>query len=162
MVIRDTLRNRMIRTKIIHLFLFLSLAGCHSLQKIDSGKSDHSLTDTYWKLIELNGRAVQQTETTEPEAHIMLHAADGRMTGNGGCNAIGGSFETRDANQISFSEIIATRMACPDMEIEDRLMKALESADSYSIKSDTLTLNRPGMTPLARFVAETLQSQSSD
>jgi heat shock protein HslJ len=143
----------MIRVFFIHLFLALSLAGCHSMQKSGSGKSGHSLTDTYWKLIDLHGHSIQPSETAKPEAHIILHAADGRMTGNGSCNAISGSFETGDGNQISFSEIISTRMACPDMEVENQLIKALESAEIYSIQSDTLTLKRSGMAFLARFVA---------
>jgi hypothetical protein len=39
------------------------------------------------------------------------------------------------------------------MEIETDMNKALNMTDSYSVKEDTLILNRARMAPLARFEA---------
>jgi heat shock protein HslJ len=88
------------------------------------------------------------------EAHLILHSPDNRITGNGSCNNFSGSFELGSQNQISFTQMISTRMACPDMEVEDQLLKVFESADSFSLNKDTLSLLKSGMAaPLARFVA---------
>jgi heat shock protein HslJ len=42
-------------------------------------------------------------------------------------------------------------MACPDMELQDRFMKALEMADNYTIAENVLSLNKARMAPLAKF-----------
>lgn len=44
-------------------------------------------------------------------------------------------------------------MACPGVEGEERFLDVLTRADSYSLRGDTLVLNRARMAPLARFVA---------
>ena len=55
------------------------------------------------------------------------------MHGNAGCNIINGSFDVDDANPaaISFQRVISTMMACPDMEVEGRVLKALNSVQSF-------------------------------
>ena len=114
---------------------------------------DPGVTDRYWKLIELGGRDLDAAIHMQQEAHLILHSTEHRITGNGGCNQFSGSFKLGEGNRISFSQMISTRMACPDMEVENQLMEVFESADSYSISKDTLSLNRARMAPLARFVA---------
>ena len=134
------------------LIALLTLAGCHSAKKAGA-KMDHTpITDTYWRLFELNGQPVGDSRKEGNEAHMILHSADGRVTGNGGCNNFSGSYDLGSENQISFTQLISTRMACPDMEVEDQLFTVLEAADNYTIGSDTLSLNRAKMAPLARFV----------
>jgi copper homeostasis protein (lipoprotein) len=116
-------------------------------------KSRTALTETYWKLVELNGKPVAPPATNRREAHLILKRDTKRVAGSGGCNSFGGSYELLTGNQIQFSKIAATRMACPDMSIEGQFFKVLETADSYTITGETLQLNRARMAPLARFEA---------
>ena len=53
--------------------------------------------------------------------------------GNAGCNLINGAFQVDDENPsaISFPQVISTMMACPDMEVEGRVLKALNSVQSF-------------------------------
>jgi hypothetical protein len=44
-------------------------------------------------------------------------------------------------------------MACPELDIENELIKALETADNYNYANDKLVLNKARMAPLARFEA---------
>lgn len=111
------------------------------------------IAEKYWKLIELNGQPLTWTNEHHREPFIILHAADNRVNGNGGCNGFFGSYEKGEMTQISFSKMGATQMACLDMTIEQQLFTALETTDNYTISEDGkyLSLNRARMAPLARF-----------
>lgn len=111
-----------------------------------------SLTDIYWKLIAVNGKEVT-AGTTQKEAYIRLNSESNRVEANGGCNGIGGTYELAEPNRVKFSQLIGTMMACENMEVENGLKRALETADSYHLEGDTLQLFRARMAPLAKFVA---------
>ncbi|MDR0371185.1 MAG: META domain-containing protein [Prevotellaceae bacterium] len=123
----------------------------HLLRKTNSSM----LTEKYWRLTELNGKAVGNSMRREP--HIVLRIADNRITGNSGCNGFSGSYTlNEETKRISFSEMISTRMACMNMEFnEQELLDVFGITDNYSISADgnTLTLNKARMAPLAVFEA---------
>jgi heat shock protein HslJ len=96
-------------------------------------------------------KPVNVDSTFRKEPHIILKELDNKVIGNGGCNAMSGSFEIRSMNRISFSKMIVTRMTCSNMDIESRFLKALEMTDNFNLVGDTLILNRAKMATLARF-----------
>ena len=107
-----------------------------------------NIVGIHWKLIELNGN-----EVSESEAHFILHE-NGNISGNTSCNRLWGTYIIENENSISFSPIAATRRACPNIEIEHPFLKIFETADNYTINDDnTLSLNRVEIATLARFVA---------
>ena len=114
---------------------------------------DNAITEKYWKLIELNGDAIDvQNQNREP--HIILKAEDKRLNGTGGCNTFNGSYELENATlKIKFSQVISTMMACMDMEVESKMLKMFDAIDNYTISADGkyLSLNKGRMAPLARF-----------
>ena len=114
-----------------------------------------SITEKYWKLIEINGKPVVMDESTGREPFIILKNEGNRINANGGCNSLTGSYEISQGNRIKFSQMISTMMACVHMEIETELKKALEMTDNYTLSADGqyLSLNRARMAPLARFEA---------
>lgn len=135
----------------------ISLAAVSLLWACSSSKNNNTsrevpLEGTYWKLVELNGKAIT-SEMVNREAFMQLIAESGRVTGNGGCNVMGGSYELMEPNRIRFSGMFSTKMACPKMDVEDQFFKVLENADSYYLKGDTLQLIRARMAPLAIFIA---------
>jgi len=115
-------------------------------------KVTDQLTDRYWKLIEVSGQAVADG-STQKEPYIQLNSEDNRLQATGGCNGMGGTYELKEPNRVKFSQLIGTLMACENMEVENELKRALESADSYHVQGDTLQLFRARMAPLAIFVA---------
>lgn len=121
------------------------LADHYVLQKVDG-----SITDKYWKLVELNGQPVLPG-TTQKEPYIRLNAAENRLEATGGCNGMGGTYELQAPNRIRFSQIIRTQMACENLDVENELGRVLESTDSYHVAGDTLQLFRARMAPLAKF-----------
>lgn len=107
-----------------------------------------------WKLIELNGSEVSVDERFNKVPLLMFDAEESRFAGNAGCNQIMGQFKLQDqGNRIEFSQVGATLMLCPDMEMETEFIRMIESVDSYSLANDTLSLNNKEKKPLARFMA---------
>ncbi|MDR2040310.1 MAG: META domain-containing protein [Bacteroidales bacterium] len=112
-----------------------------------------TITEKYWKLIELNGKPVVVDQPGQREAFMVLHTEGNRVHGNGSCNSFNGMFELENMNRIKFSKMAATMMACINMETEIAFMKTLEMVDNYTLSADGkhLSLNRARMAPLARF-----------
>jgi len=132
--------------------VFAFVAGaCKTTSSGVKPQPENSITEKYWKLIEINGKPVEAT--TPREAFIILKNEDQRINGNGGCNTLNGTYEIAPGNRIKFSQMASTMMACLNMEIEEELKKALEMADNYNLSEDGkfLSLNRARMAPLARF-----------
>ena len=77
-----------------------------------------SVLNGEWKIKEVNGEAKT------------IH-------GNAGCNLINGGFETSTSNakSISFPGVASTMMACPDMETEGKVLKAINEVKSFDVLS---------------------------
>ena len=116
-------------------------------------KSSDGLKEKYWKLTELNGKKIVVGSAFNREPHLILKNQENRVQGNGGCNSFFGTYKLEAGNHISISGIGNTLMACPEMETEAQFLKAIQAANSYVLKGDTLTLNSASMAPLARFEA---------
>ena len=135
------------------VIVLVSIMGsCKTTSNVTS--QPESITEKYWKLIEVNGNPVVWAESATREAFIILKDKDNLVNGNGGCNTLSGTYEIdRTANRIKFTQMVSTMMACLNMDVENDLKRALEMADNYSLSADGkyLSLNRARMAPLARF-----------
>lgn len=71
---------------------------------------------------------------------------DGTVTGNSGCNGLGGTYAV-EGDQITFSEIVSTLMACEDprMTQEAAVHQVLTDTATYKIEGNTLTLTNNDM-----------------
>jgi heat shock protein HslJ len=137
---------------------FFFLPSCNGTKPFADKNGDSatmSLTNTYWKLVELNGKSIGEAEDGKRrELFLLLATKDNRVSGNAGCNGFGGTYSTATGNfGISFSQMMRTQMACNGPDLENSYLSILEKADSYYIMRDTLQLNRGKMAALARFVA---------
>jgi heat shock protein HslJ len=139
---------------VLFVIFALSLTICSTnsikVQINSAAGKDQNNVEKRWKLIELTGKPVARQKS---EAYFMLKTENNRVTGNGGCNSFSGNYELLEGNRIRFSKVISTMMECENMYIEFGFLKVLETADNYTIKGDTLSLNKARMAPLARFVA---------
>jgi copper homeostasis protein (lipoprotein) len=114
---------------------------------------DGLITEKYWKLIELNGKPITSVAGQPHEPYFILKLQERRVNGNGGCNTFFGTYEMTEGWQIRFSKMGSTMMACADVAYERDFLAVFNAADNYTVKSDTLSLNKARMAPLARFVA---------
>jgi len=77
------------------------------------------------------------------EVTAMFNSADGQVTGSGGCNSYGGSYEL-SGNKLSIpGPLMSTMMSCGEEkdQQEQQLLMALQSAESYQIDDGELTIN---------------------
>ncbi|WP_066223292.1 copper resistance protein NlpE N-terminal domain-containing protein [Formosa haliotis] len=107
-----------------------------------------TLKDTPWKLVQLNGKTI---ENVSKQPYLILGTEDHRVSGNTSCNGFGGEYELLEGNRITFSKMMHTMMACPNMEVENEFMKVLEVADNYSVVNGVLNLNKGRMATMAKF-----------
>lgn len=84
--------------------------------------------------------AVEDTEAG------MIFNEDGTVTGNSGCNGFGGNY-TVEGDQITFSEIVSTLIACeePLRSQEQVVLEVMADSATYNIDGNTLALTGDGM-----------------
>ena len=107
----------------------------------------------YWELREIAGKAVAAPAAGAKAPSLVFEREGNRVHGFAGCNRFSGTCEYLPEGRLRFSMMAATRMACPDMTVEDEFLRALGTADSYSTNGKVLKLFRAKMAPLAVFEA---------
>ena len=119
------------------LILFIAMISFECTPKLspDAGWGRQN-----WVLVEMKGVPVQQSGGRR-DAHIVFEVAEKRFTGNGGCNQINGNY-TLDKNEIKFNDVIATKMACDDIEFENTFLSTLSSIDRYEVNGNDLLLKK--------------------
>ena len=110
----------------------------------------YSLTNTYWKLTELDGAPVTMVPEQEREVRITL-TDDGKVQGFTGCNRVMGGY-TLTGTALRFTQLAGTRMACPPplMQLESAVLANLNSVTGYQLEGEKLILLKDGA-PVARF-----------
>jgi heat shock protein HslJ len=103
---------------------------------------------TTWTLSQVNGEVVD-TAAVNRTPTLMLDA-DGRASGNAGCNQFGGEYELTGST-LRFGPLAMTRMACPGrMDIETAYSEALDMTREWRVRDGMLEL-MAGDRVLARF-----------
>jgi len=93
-----------------------------------------------WKLTSYSRADVLTPAVPDTEAGLTFKE-DGTVTGNSGCNALGGNYKV-EGDQVTFDQITSTLMACDDprMAQEGAVQQALTNTATYKIEGNTLTL----------------------
>lgn len=121
------------------------MSSCHNTKPAaiafvaEAGGSE-MLYQSEWKLTEVEGKTVGSAS----KASIALTPGQvNKVSGNSGCNRMTGSFELTGTNNIKFSPLATTRMACMDdiaNDTEKKFLDALSQATNWSIKNNQLLL----------------------
>ena len=147
--------------RLTHRFKYLCLAAAIAMAGGCAATSDsaapatgleptYSLTNTYWKLTELDGAPVTMAPQQEREVRITL-TDDGKVQGFTGCNRVMGGY-TLAGTALRFTQLAGTRMACPPplMQLESAVLAKLNSVTGYQLEGEKLILLKDGA-PVARF-----------
>lgn len=126
----------MMKNLLLLLCLVLLGVGCNS------SKNMAKLEGVKWELKTLNDKEIKLVDNSS-EVYIQFNEAEKKVNGRGGCNRFFGNYEL-DGDKLKFSPLGATRMACPDLELETEFFRALETVDAYSIKDGQLSLKSKG------------------
>jgi heat shock protein HslJ len=110
------------------------------------------LTGT-WKLTALGPVESITTAVTDAEATLTF-GDDGTVTGNSGCNSIGGEYKIED-KKITFDNLTSTLMACDDarMDQESTITQVLSGTADLEIEDQTLTITNNGVSLVFQRVA---------
>lgn len=111
------------------------------LMSCGSGKNTVAVVDFSgeWNIVEVNGEKVSAENTP----YLGFDKAAHRLYGNAGCNRLMGTFDvdTLNAGKISFGQVGATRMMCPDMKVEQSVLEALNKVAGYEEVGENVVLN---------------------
>lgn len=118
--------------------------GCCACRK--NAKQAKPLIGTEWHLVKL-----METDATFAEGKFDIRFIEGEtpskgnIQGVGSCNhIIGGEFTVGDKGSLTVGQLGATRMACPELDLEIKFFAALRSTTHYEIDGDVLMLLSDG------------------
>lgn len=112
-------------------------------------KVDAKNLDGKWNIVEVEGTNIQK----ERMPYIEFNMTDNKVHGNAGCNMFNSMITVDNDNrsQISLANAASTMMACPDMELEGKIMKTFENIKGVKADKDKnrmLLVNSAGQTLL--------------
>jgi heat shock protein HslJ len=131
-----------------------------SLWPMDScshNKADAALRDTYWKIVRLGNKMLEDVPGIR-EPRVILRSQDDLYSATVGCNSMSGGYSAA-ATQISFRPGRTTLMAClpPVSPLERALVETLQQASSWDVAGQTMEFSDAGGEPIALFKAVFLQ-----
>jgi len=95
-----------------------------------------------WELQEMNGKVLKAADFQKVLPFLEIPAEPKRVAGTGGCNRISGEITLKE-DQLTFGNLISTRMACPGpaMEFETSYLGLISNKTfTYVLEADKLTL----------------------
>ena len=117
------------------------------------------MENTKWNLTELQGATNELFDNPE----TFWFALDSQsIVGVGACNNFFGGYRLAEDGEFRVGGMGMTRMACPDMDLEDSFVRIFEAVDGFRVEGDILTLKQ-GDTTLAQFKGEgnfTIESEN--
>lgn len=101
--------------------VLIGMASCSSTAKMDVQQLEGA-----WNITEVNGQKVTQKEKVP---FIEFNMAENKVHGNAGCNMFNSTVvrDGKDPSAFTLMQPASTMMACPDMELEGKILKAFES-----------------------------------
>lgn len=86
-------------------------------------RQDFSFLNGTWRVTAING-----TSNDNPDVMLVFDIPELKLHGNTGCNILNGtiSIDYGEHNSLSFQQMVTTRMACPEGNVENTLLVALE------------------------------------
>lgn len=103
---------------------FIAMAGAILLASCHTTSS--SMIEGEWNITDVNDSVVK----VFPSPYIGFNTQENLVYGNSGCNQIVGSFDLQGKKgQIELGHILSTLMSCPNMELEQSILQALDSVE---------------------------------
>ena len=110
------------------IFILLALAAC----KTDETISGYTDADATWTLVEMDAKPF-------PARATIAFPTKGNVTGQAPCNSYI-STQTAPLPWFKLGPIIATKMACADLNLETRFFEALTAMTLAEVAGNTIIL----------------------
>lgn len=108
----------------------LNMKGANDSTLMVLRKYDLNFINGAWGVTHINGQAVPDGS----ELTLIIDTPEQKIHGSVGCNTMNGriNLSPDSQNAISFSNMITTRMTCPDIKTEQSLLEALSKVASVT------------------------------
>jgi heat shock protein HslJ len=117
------------------IYTLIQLIGCGPT--LDPEEQMDLLMDQRWLLESVQGVESYQIDTLLPNYLSFTSEMPDAAMGFAGCNTVAGRYQL-DGNLIEFDRVLTTKKACPDMELEQLMVQALEQTNNYRIVKNKL------------------------
>lgn len=118
---------------------FEQLSGCGRFQ------GNFRLNDA-WALTSMDGKSIDAADFSGEVPNLELQLVTGKVFGFAGCNRFNGGLEFNEKT-ITFNALASTKMACPQMDVENQFMRAISMQTlGYELADNTLTLKNDAHT----------------
>lgn len=107
--------------------IILSLQNAKGATVMTLSKSDIEFLNGAWQVSAINGEKIDN-----PDVRLVFDTAENSINGSTGCNRLKGEIlrEAKSAGSLSISNLSTTRRMCPDLNIEQSLLIALEEVNN--------------------------------
>lgn len=123
---------------LILLVLILSTGGCSSVKDIQKEHLNGS-----WVMKSMNGVSLNKYNFKRGLPVFNFDLSKSTFSGDAGCNLLSSNITVGDST-ITFGQIMSTKMACPDNEIEGKVIRILEGNTlHYEINDGKMSLISP-------------------
>ncbi len=130
--------------KVVVLSIFISLVSCNA-SKNKKTKNQKMFATNY--IVE----RIENKKELTIKPTIIFDLEGNKISGFAGCNQYNGSFIKKD-NTITFNGIVATKMYCKNISVEENFLKALSNTVSYKITENKLLFLDKSDTVLITFI----------
>lgn len=95
--------------------------------------------DGKWMITKVSDTTIDSTDFDNKLPEMIFDVSQQKVAGNDGCNSFHGKVEIK-TDKMVFGPVATTLMACPNMELSDKIMKSFSEKElTYSYNKD-LTL----------------------
>jgi heat shock protein HslJ len=124
-------------------YLLILCVICLTVSACSSRENPRPLVGS-WRLTAYGPVDSPAPAVPDVEANLTF-GEDGTLAGSSGCNAIGGDYQV-EGDQITFGQIVATLIACSDLQMaeEESMLQVLRGTASFHIEGNTLTIITDG------------------
>lgn len=127
------------KTNLKYVFIIVMSIVLYSCSSSSTTGTSNSIKNTKWMLESMNGERIDTMYLTSGNAISLNFADSSKMNGKAPCNSYFSAY-TISGQNISFGAIGATRMACDNLDMEQRYFAFLGGVTRYSLSSNSLTL----------------------
>lgn len=137
----------------------LAMTSCRSAKEA----TPLSSMNGEWNIIEINGSAVVPMQGQQLP-FIGFDTSTGKVYGFSGCNRIIGTIDINaKAGTIDLGALGSTRMACPDMTMEQNVLGALAQVKGYKrMGKDNMALCNASNRPVVVLVKKAIDTKVAD
>jgi heat shock protein HslJ len=118
----------------ISAMLLIGITACKSTKTTPAALID---LNGEWDIIQVDGTNIAVTADQEMP-FITFDTDNGQVSGSVSCNRIMGTFDTKALpGKIDLSHTVCTRMMCPNMMLENKILGALSQVNAYRYGNDS-------------------------